>query len=64
MAEEARSQGIGKALLDFLKAKKPELHLNVYQKNTRAIRLEGCPSGSSVQQALIETSKCSKILET
>jgi len=38
VAREARSQGIGKSLLDFLKAKKPELHLNVYQKNTRAIR--------------------------
>lgn len=38
VAEEARSQGIGKSLLDFLKAKKPELRLNVYQKNIRAIR--------------------------
>lgn len=38
-AGKAQSQGIGKSLLDFLKAKKPELHLNVYQKNTRAIRL-------------------------
>ena len=38
VAEAARSHGIGKSLLDFLKAKKPELHLNVYQKNTRAIR--------------------------
>lgn len=38
VAGEARSQGIGKSLLDFLKAKKPELRLNVYQKNTRAIR--------------------------
>lgn len=37
-AGKAQSQGIGKSLLDFLKAKKPELHLNVYQKNTRAIR--------------------------
>lgn len=31
IAEKDRSQGIGKSLLDFLKAKKPELHLNVYQ---------------------------------
>lgn len=38
VAEEVRSQGIGKSLLDFLKTKKPELRLNVYQKNTRAIR--------------------------
>lgn len=38
VAGKAQSQGIGKSLLDFLKVKKPELHLNVYQKNTRAIR--------------------------
>lgn len=38
VTEEARSQGVGKSLLDFLKAKKLELHLNVYQKNNRAIR--------------------------
>lgn len=38
MAEEVRSQGIGKFLLDFLKAKKPELRLNVYLKNIKAIR--------------------------
>lgn len=38
VAEKDRSHGIGKALLDFLKAKKPKLHLNVYQKNTQAIR--------------------------
>lgn len=37
VSEKARSQGIGKCLLDFLKTKKAELHLNVYQKNTRAI---------------------------
>ena len=35
---EMRSQGIGRFLLDFIKTKKPELHLNVYRKNTRAIR--------------------------
>lgn len=38
VAEEVRSQGIGKFLLDFLKAKKPELRLNVYLKNIKAIR--------------------------
>ena len=35
---EMQSQGIGKRLLDFVKTKKTELRLNVYQKNTRAIR--------------------------
>ena len=38
VAENLRSQGIGKRLLDILKAKKPALCLNVYQKNERAIR--------------------------
>ena len=36
--KEARSKGIGKALLDFIKEKKQELTLNVYQKNVRAVR--------------------------
>ena len=35
---EMQSRGIGKRLLDFVKTKKTELHLNVYQKNMRAIR--------------------------
>ena len=36
--KEARSGGIGKALLDFVKEKKQELTLNVYRKNARAVR--------------------------
>ena len=36
--KEARSEGIGKALMDFIKEKKQELTLNVYQKNERAVR--------------------------
>ncbi len=36
--EEAfRSKGIGKQLIDHIKADKPELNLKVYQKNERAI---------------------------
>lgn len=35
--KEVRSTGIGKALLDFVKGKKQELTLNVYQKNERAV---------------------------
>lgn len=35
---EMQSRGIGKRLLDFVKTKKTELCLNVYQKNMRAIR--------------------------
>ena len=35
---EMQSQGIGKRLLDHMKAIKDTLRLNVYQKNTRAIR--------------------------
>lgn len=33
-----QSQGIGKALLDYAKSRKSELQLNVYQKNTLAVR--------------------------
>lgn len=36
--KKARSKGIGKALLDFVKEKKQELTLNVYRKNERAVR--------------------------
>ena len=35
---EMQSRGIGKRLLDFVKTKKTELRLNVYQKNMGAIR--------------------------
>lgn len=35
---EMQSQGIGKRLLDHIKTGKDTLHLNVYKKNTRAIR--------------------------
>lgn len=38
VSEEVRSQGIGKQLLDHVKGRKAKLSLNVYQKNTRAIR--------------------------
>ena len=38
VANEMQSHGIGKLLLDFLKEKKTKLSLDVYQKNTRAIR--------------------------
>lgn len=36
--DKARSRGIGKKLLDFLKGRKERLHLRVYQKNRRAIK--------------------------
>lgn len=38
VSDEMQSRGIGKALLDYAKSRKSELRLNVYQKNTRAIR--------------------------
>ena len=38
VSDEMQSQGIGKTLIDFVKAKKTKLSLNVYQKNVRAIR--------------------------
>ena len=37
VAKAARSKGIGKALLDYAKSRKPRLTLSVYQKNQRAI---------------------------
>lgn len=38
VSDEMQSRGIGKALLDHAKSRKSGLRLNVYQKNTRAIR--------------------------
>lgn len=38
VSDEMQSQGIGKALVDFVKEGKTKLRLNVYQKNVRAIR--------------------------
>ena len=37
VAKAARSKGIGKALLEYAKSRKPRLTLSVYQKNERAI---------------------------
>lgn len=37
VAESARSKGIGKALLEYAKSRKPRLDLSVYQKNERAL---------------------------
>ena len=37
VADEMQSQGIGKKLLDYIKAEKVRLQLNVYQKNIRAM---------------------------
>ena len=38
VCSEAQSNGIGKKLLDFVKEIKSQLHLSVYQKNTRAVK--------------------------
>lgn len=37
VAKAARSKGIGKALLEYAKSRKPCLDLSVYQKNERAL---------------------------
>ena len=37
VAKSARSKGIGKALLDYVKPRRPRLTLSVYQKNERAL---------------------------
>ena len=55
---EMQSQGIGKILLNYAKDKRNKLHLNVYQKNARAIsfyKREGFEiqhSGGGVQHHL------------
>lgn len=38
VAEEMQSHGIGKLLLDFVKARRNGLDLNVYRKNVRAMK--------------------------
>ena len=38
VCSDVQSKGIGKQLLDYVKAIKPELSLNVYKKNTRAVQ--------------------------
>lgn len=38
ICEEMQSQGIGKQLLNFVKAIKEQLSLDVYQKNSRAVK--------------------------
>ena len=37
VAKSARSKGVGKALLEYAKSRKPCLTLSVYQKNQRAL---------------------------
>ena len=37
VAKSARSKGVGKALLEYVKSRKPRLTLGVYQKNQRAL---------------------------
>lgn len=37
VSDEMQSQGIGKIMINYVKNKRKELLLNVYQKNTRAI---------------------------
>mgnify|MGYP002544378055 FL=1 len=37
VAKAARSKGIGKALLEYAKSRRPRLDLSVYQKNERAL---------------------------
>lgn len=50
---EARCRGVGKALLDSAKARRPALTLNVYQKNGKAIAFYK-REGFAVQAAGVE----------
>ena len=38
VAKAARSKGVGKALLEYAKSRKPRLDLSVYQKNAYAVQ--------------------------
>ena len=38
VSDEMQSQGIAKLLMNFIKARRDRLSLNVYQKNKQAIR--------------------------
>lgn len=38
VCDEARSKGIGKQLMNYAKERKSKLSLNVYKKNTQAVR--------------------------
>ncbi len=38
VADELQSKGIGRTLLEYVKAKKDELSLSVYKKNSRAVQ--------------------------
>ncbi|OUQ15339.1 GNAT family N-acetyltransferase [Lachnoclostridium sp. An14] len=54
VAGDARSRGIGKGLLDFVKERKRPLSLNVYRKNPRAIRFYEREGFVTVEEGLDE----------
>ncbi len=54
VAGDARSRGIGKGLLDFVKERKRPLSLNVYRKNLRAIRFYEREGFVTVEEGLDE----------
>ena len=51
VAKAARSKGIGKALLEYTKSRKPRLTLSVYQKNERALAFTGVSNSSCSRKA-------------
>lgn len=55
--KEKQSQGIGKALLDYVKKFKNELSLNVYLKNHKAIRFYKKEGFKIVSESLDEENK-------
>lgn len=55
--QKYQSQGIGKKLLDYVKDKKNELSLSVYQKNMKAIRFYERESFFKISEELDETTE-------
>ena len=66
VADEMQSQGIGKKLLDYIKAEKVRLQLNVYQKNIRAMSFYQREGFTSIRVYKLLTTKLlySMILKT
>lgn len=52
--QEARCNGIGRQLLDFVKERYPQLTLNVYEKNARAVQFY-MREGFQCRQVRVET---------
>ena len=55
VAKAARSKGIGKALLEYVKSRRPRLDLSVYQKTSGHLRFTGVRNSSCSRKASTRT---------